>query len=64
MTPPYLISLLGPQEMAGNMLRQHVGDQGLVPPSHLIDAFFLVMDLNLPQEECSGQLFHLQTQAG
>lgn len=50
--------------MAGNMLRQHVGDQGLVPPSHLIDAFFLVMDLNLPQEECSGQLFHLQTQAG
>jgi hypothetical protein len=47
---PHLISLLGSQEMACDVLRQHVGDQGLIPASHLIDTFLLVMDLNLPQE--------------
>lgn len=45
---PYLVSLLGPQEMARHVLRQHVGDQGLVPAPHLVDTFLLVMDLDLP----------------
>lgn len=48
--------------MACNMLWQHVGDQGLVPPAHLVHTFFLVMDLNLPQEQCPGQFLHLQAQ--
>lgn len=61
-TPSNLVSLLGPQEMAGHVLRQHVGDQGLVPTSHLVDPFFLVMDLDLPQEQCSCQFFHLQAE--
>lgn len=60
--PLNLVSLLGPQEMAGHMLRQHVGDQGLIPTSHLVDTFFLVMDLDLPQEQCSCQFFHLQAE--
>lgn len=45
---PYLVSLLGPQEMARHVLRQHVGDQGLVPAPHLVDTFLLVVDLDLP----------------
>lgn len=61
---PHLISLLGPQEMAGHVLRQHVGDQGLIPAPHLVDTFFLVVDLNLPQEQCPCQFFHLWTDAG
>lgn len=48
--------------MAGHMLRQHVGDQGLIPTSHLVDTFFLVMDLDFPQEQCSCQFFHLQAE--
>lgn len=61
---PHLISLLGPQEMAGHVLRQHVGDQGLIPAPHLVDTFFLVVDLDLPQEQRPCQFFHLWTDAG
>ena len=50
--------------MACHVLRQHVGDQGFVPASHLIDTFLLVVDLNLPQEQCPCQLFHLWTDTG
>lgn len=63
-TTPHLISLLGPQEMACHVLRQHVGDQGLIPAPHLIDPFLLVVDLNLPQEQCPCQFFHLWTDTG
>lgn len=57
---PHLIPLLGAQEVPGHMLGQHVGDKGFVPTPHLIDPLLLVMDINLPEEERPGQLFHLQ----
>lgn len=55
----YLVSLLAAQEVAGHVLRQHVGDQGLVPASHFVDPLLLVVDLNFPQEERPRQFLHL-----
>lgn len=45
--------------MPGNVLRQHVGDEGLIPAPHLVDPLLLVMDIDLPEEEGPGQLLHL-----
>lgn len=58
--PPHLVPLLGAQEVPGHVLGQHVGDKGLVPAPHLIDPLLLVVDIDLPEEECPGQLFYLQ----
>lgn len=56
---PHLIPFLGAKEVSGYMIWQHVGDQGLVPAPHLVHALFLIMDINLPHKESSGQLLHL-----
>lgn len=55
----HLISLLGAQEVFSHMLWQHVGDQRLVPPSHLQHLLPLVVHADLPQEQLSGLKFQL-----
>lgn len=59
-----LIPLFGAQEVAGHVLREHVGHQGLVPAAHLGHALLLVVDVDLPQEQGPGQLFHLGIHGG
>lgn len=60
----HLVSLLGAQEVSGNMFRQHVGHQSFIPASHLIDLLLLLVDFNLPQEQSPGQFLHLQFTTG
>lgn len=45
--------------MSSDMFRQHVGHQCFIPASHLVHFLLLFMDLNLPQEQGSGELLHL-----
>lgn len=47
----HLISLLRAEKVFGHVLRQHVGDQRLVPPSHLKHLLLVVVHANLPQEQ-------------
>lgn len=50
--------------MSRHMFRKHVGHQGFVPPPHLIHLLLLLVDLEFPQEQGTGQLLHLQTEGG
>lgn len=55
----YLIPFLCAEKVSRHVFRQHVGDQGFVPASHLVNLLLLLMDLNLPQEQSASELFYL-----
>lgn len=50
--------------MSCHVFRQHVGHQCFIPAPHLVHFLLLLVDLNFPQEQGAGKLFHLQAAAG
>lgn len=56
----HLISLLRAKEVFGHVLRQHVGDQRLVPPPHLKNLLLVVVHADLPQEQLPGLKLELK----
>lgn len=56
----HLISLLRAKEVFGHVLRQHVGDQRLVPPPHLKNLLLVVVHADLPQEQLPGLKLQLK----